>query len=190
MREDPLGTPKYRRNTRSSTTNRRAGSSRVAHDGLTFTTITSSALAQIAGSSCTGNWAIIVGPNPAAHADRRFLRTQSEPVAHSITFASRRSSALFGPRQAPVLVFSPEPLITWYANANARSSPMGTIRGHFPETIVVPTHPLGRRTSCRLSVRSNRKAEPISTGRLTRRSTNRWPTHIHSVIRVCDERSM
>src|SRR4029450_2466552 len=79
-------------------------------------------------------------PTPLLQHCRALGRTPSH-------FVSQRSTnSLDAPRQ-PVPVFSLNPRITCMANANARSSTHGDIRGHFRRRSSIPTQPTGAANS-------------------------------------------
>ena len=87
------------------------------------------------------NGAIVV-TKPGGHADAAYSTLQS-PGAHSVTLRVTGIDELFRALRQPVLVFSLNPRITCMANANARSSTHGDIRGHFRRRSSIPTQPTG-----------------------------------------------
>jgi len=92
-----------------------------------------------------GNGAIIVA-NPA-YTLTPLLRHSRVPRRTPSHFVSRRSTnSLDAPRQ-PVLVYSLNPRITCMANANARSSTHGDIRGRCRRRFSIPTQPTGAANS-------------------------------------------
>ena len=136
--EEPLGT-KYRRNTRVVLP-RRARSSRVAHNGIAIYRTSPqfrhsvSALAQQRGHRRR--------QTRRTHRRRSFDTAEPPPRTPSHFVSRRSTNSLDAPRQ-PVLVFSLNPRITCMANANARSSTHGDIRGHFRRRFSIPTQPTG-----------------------------------------------
>src|SRR6266550_6638206 len=85
-------------------------------------------------------------PNPA-YTLTPLLRHSRAPRRTPSHFVSRRSTnSLDAPRQ-PVLVYSLNQRITCMANANARSSTHGDIRGHFRRRSSIPTQPTGAANS-------------------------------------------
>ena|SRR5438034_11074901 len=77
-------------------------------------------------------------------------------------FVSRRSThSFYAPRQ-PVLVYSLNPRITCMANANARSSTHGDIRGRSRRRFSIPTQPTGAANS----LSNERAVEPESRAML------------------------
>ena len=96
---------------------------------------------EIAGSSCTATGPSS-SPNPAYTLTPLFRHSRA-PRRTPSHFVSRRSTnSLDAPRQ-PVLMFSLNPRIKCMANANARSSTHGDIRGHFRRRSSIPTQPTG-----------------------------------------------
>ena len=78
------------------------------------------------------------------------------------SFVSRRSThSFYAPRQ-PVLVYSLNPRITCMANANARSSTHGDIRGRSRRRFSIPTQPTGAANS----LSNERAVEPESRAML------------------------
>ena len=101
-----------------------------------------SALAEDRRQLLHGTGAIVVA-KPGVHAQRRSFDT-AEPrgaLRHTSCHGDRRYS-LDAPRR-PVLVDPLNPRITCMANANARSSTHGDIRGRFRRRFSIPTQPTG-----------------------------------------------
>src|SRR5258708_17116491 len=92
-----------------------------------------------------GNGAIIVA-KPGVHANAA-PSTQQSPAAHSVTLRVTAIDELFGRAKQPVLVYSLNPRITCMANANARSSTHGDIRGRSRRRFSIPTQPTGAANS-------------------------------------------
>src|SRR5947199_7375522 len=104
----------------------------------------------------------IVLVKPGGHADAASSTLQG-PGAHSpSSFVSRRSThSFYAPRQ-PVLVYSLNPRITCMANANARSSTHGDIRGRSRRRFSIPTQLTGAANS----LSNERAVEPESRAML------------------------
>jgi hypothetical protein len=100
---------------------------------------------RIADNRCQllhSNGAIVVA-KPGGHANAASATLQG-PVRTPSRFVSRGSTySFYAPRQ-PVLVFSLNPQITCTANANARSSTHGDIRGRFRRRFRFRPSRLGR----------------------------------------------
>ena len=100
----------------------------------------------IAGSSC------LQAIGDSRHQTRRtrrrgFFNTSGPWGALRHNFVSLRSTGSLDASRQPVLVFSLNPRITCMANANARSSTHGDIRGRSRRRFSIPTQPTGAANS-------------------------------------------